>query len=508
MSSTPVDLTGNEAAQGSAAGPPPISEAAAAEDVGPLDRQEVGADDQVVGRHVWLVSGVVVVGAFMTQLDGALVNVGLATVAQDLGASLSTAQWIVSGYLLALVIGLPLCGWASRRIGAGSLWLWVLTGFTVTSALCAAAPDIGSLVAARAAQGFAGGLLLPAGQTIIAQVSGKKLMGRVMSTVGMALVLGPALGPTVGGLLIAHASWRWLFLVNIPVGAVGLWLGRRLIPRGDRAPGSNFDLTGFALIGIALPALTFAVSWSSDHHGRSLPLIAIPLLVGVVALGAFVRRGRRVQTPLLNTRLLAGRVFAAAAASSFLAGVIQFGALVIWALYFQLARGYDVVETGLAMIGFAAGAAVLPVAGRLTDRFGGGPVSLAGGLLTTMAFVPVALLPDGIDMIVIEGCLFVLGVGNALSVVPSSTAAYVAVEPAQLPDAVTMINVFLRLGGAVGAALLVTVLSWAAGTDATAAGSTGSATFHAPFWCLCALSGLFVASASWLVASTGRPARQ
>ncbi|MGW1375055.1 DHA2 family efflux MFS transporter permease subunit [Streptomyces sp. NPDC002446] len=466
---------------------------------GPLATAPPGpAPTPAVPRKVWRVTAVVIVGAFLTQLDGALVNVGLATVADSLGAPLPSAQWIVSGYLLALVIGLPLCGWASARIGAGRLWMWALGGFTAASALCAVATDIRLLIAFRALQGLAGGLLLPAGQTVIAQVAGRALMGRVMSTAGMALVLGPAAGPTIGGLLIAHASWRWLFLVNLPLGLLGLWLGRRIIPPGERAARTRFDTRGFVLIGIGLPALTYAVSLPG-HSGRpGLATTYVPLLLGCSALAAFVLLGRRTEAPLLRLRLFTNRVFAAAAASSFLAGLIQFGALVIWALYFQMARGYDVIDTGLAMVGFAVGAAVLPWSGRLTDRFGGGPVSLAGAVLTTATFLPAALLPPDASLLVLETCLFLLGIGNALSVVPSSTAAYVTVDPPHIPDAVTLVNIFLRLGGAVGSSLLIAVVTNSAG------GQTDPGSYRSAFWWLIAASALSIASAT-AVLTASRP---
>ncbi|MFD9130190.1 MDR family MFS transporter [Kitasatospora sp. NPDC059571] len=456
-----------------------------------------------VPRHVWQVAAVVIVGAFMAQLDGALVNIGLATVAADLHASLQTSQWLVSGYLLALVAGLPLCGWAGRRIGAGRLWVWSLVAFTVASVLCAVAGDIRVLIAARVLQGVAGGLLLPVGQTVIAQVAGRELMGRVMSSAGAALVLAPALGPVLGGLLIAHTSWPWLFLINVPVGVLGVWLGLRVLPRGEPQASTGFDTAGFALIGVGLPALTYAVSTAAEPGGRTATGFWLPLVLGLAALAAFVLRARRTAAPLLNLGLFANRVFTAASVSGFLAGAIQFGALVIWALYFQQLRGYGVIASGLAMVGFALGAALLPFAGRLTDRFGGGPVALTGALLTGASVLPVALLPADTPLWALEACLFALGVANALSVVPSSTAAYVSVPPQQVPDAVTVINIFLRLGGAVGASLLIAVLGDGGGDRAGLL-----AGFHASFWWLAAFSLVFAGCALVLVrASAPRDGR-
>jgi len=449
-----------------------------------------------VPRSAWQVAAVVVVGAFMTQLDAALVNVGLATIAGKLGAELGVTNWIVSAYLLALVISLPLCGWLSRRVGAARLWMGALAGFTAVSALCAMAPNIQTLIVFRALQGLLGGLLLPAGQTVIAQVAGRAAMGRVMSTAGMALVLGPAAGPTVGGLLIAHASWPWLFLINVPIGLIGLWLGYRLMPRGGKETTPRFDTGGFLLIGLGLPLVTFSASQVGSPGGGAR--VAVPLVIGAVVLAVFVRRSLRTAGPLLRTSLFANRAFAAAGVASFLAGAIQFGGLTIWALYFQLVLGDDVVGTGLSMIGFAVGAATLPLTGWLTDRFGGGPIAVAGALVTILAVLPMTLMPASAGLAALEACLLVLGIGNAMSVVPVSTAGYVTVDRSHVPDAVVLTNIALRLGGAVGAALLVAVL------DGSSAGSvTGQ--FHAAFRCLAYLAGGSLVAAALLSGYTRPP---
>ncbi len=169
--------------------------------------------------EVWRLAYVIVFGAFMAGLDTSLMTVGLATIAHDLHGSLTSAQWVSSGYLVALAAVLPVCGWLGRRIGAGRLWLIALAAFTVLSGLCALAPSLPALIVARVLQGAAGGLLVPAGQTVLGRAAGPGRMGRVMNTAGIAVVLAPAIGPTIGGLLIENLSWHWLFLVNVPVGS-------------------------------------------------------------------------------------------------------------------------------------------------------------------------------------------------------------------------------------------------------------------------------------------------
>jgi len=463
------------------------SEAPALLDSEPAASTKVDGDSLAVPRDVWIVSAVVVIGAFMTQLDAAFVNIGLRTVASDLHSTLPTAQWVVSAYLLALVIGLPLCSWMARRIGAGRLWLRALAAFTVFSAACALSPTIEVLIASRVAQGFAGGMLLPAGMTVIAQAAGRDRMGRVMSIVGTALVLAPALGPIVGSVTLAHLPWPWLFLINLPVGAVGLRLGQRIIPRGEREATSPFDAFGFLLVGGGLPLITYAISRTRNADLTS-PGFYGPLLLGALALALFAGRSRRVPGPLLKVSLLSDRTFQAAAGLSLLVGLISFGALVLWPLYLQIVRGYGLVTSGLAMLGFAVGSTPLPIAGRMTDKFGGGRVCLFGTVLMAGACVPVALASRDSSVLVLEASLLLLGLGTAFCIIPAFTAANVAVERSDIPDSVTLTNILLRLGGAVGTSLLIAIIG-----NHTSQASGSLTHFRAAFWTLsllCLLSFL------------------
>src|SRR4051794_30165839 len=181
---------------------------------------------------------VVVVGAIMSILDATIVNVALQTLRQDLGVSLSTIQWVSTAYLLALASVIPLTGWMAERFGPRTVWMASVAAFVVTSVLCGAAWSAGSLIAFRIFQGLAGGMIMPIGMITLAQAAGPKRMGRVMSVVGVPMLLGPVIGPVLGGLLVDNLSWRWIFFVNVPVGIVGLALAWRLLPEG-RAAGKS-----------------------------------------------------------------------------------------------------------------------------------------------------------------------------------------------------------------------------------------------------------------------------
>ncbi|HYO18558.1 MAG TPA: DHA2 family efflux MFS transporter permease subunit, partial [Dermatophilaceae bacterium] len=327
---------------------------------------------EAIPAALWITTGVIAFGALMSGLDASVVNVGLNIIGQDLSASLASTQWITSAYLLALAGALPASGWLSREIGVGRLWLWALALFTIASGLCALAPSLGLLVAFRVLQGAAGGLLVSAGITILAQVAGPARMGRILAVIGVPTVLATALGPTLGALLIAHWSWPWLFLINLPIGAVGLLLGLRFVPRGDRAPTTPIDLPGLVLIAAGVPLLTYGITQAAARQSLTAPAVLGPLVAGAVVIALFVRRSLRRTSPLLDLRLFTNRVFAAAAFQMVFGGAALFGGMIVMPLYFQLQHQQPIVNVGLLLLPFGLGAAAtFPLAGRLTDRFGG-----------------------------------------------------------------------------------------------------------------------------------------
>ncbi|WP_433712376.1 DHA2 family efflux MFS transporter permease subunit [Nocardia sp. CA-084685] len=437
-----------------------------------------------IPARVWRVAGVVVFGAVMSMLDTSLVNIGLNTIATDLGAALDSAQWIASGYLLALAVTLPLCGWLGRQFGMDRIWLTALAGFTVTSGLCALAPNIGWLIGFRIAQGLTAGLLVPAGQTLLGQVAGPQRLGRVMSVVGIAVVAAPAIGPTIGGVMLANLDWEWLFLINIPFGLVAFVLGRRVLPRADATGnGGRFDATGFALIGVGLSALVYGLGEFGSRGSVSAPTVWVSVVVGMLALVLFVARSVR-GGGLLDVGLFRHPVFATANVANIFAGASLFGSMLLLPLYFQVLHGDRLIATGLLLMSFGIGGIIaLPVGGRLTDRYGGGVVAVVGSAVTVAVTVPFALGDASMNPVVVQVLLLIRGVATGLTGVPIVAAAYASVRPELLPDAASFVNILQRVGGAIGAALLAVVLYRAA-----AAGLPVDAGFRQAFWWLTAAS--------------------
>ncbi|WP_020657536.1 DHA2 family efflux MFS transporter permease subunit [Amycolatopsis benzoatilytica] len=409
-----------------------------------------------IDRATWRICWVIVFGAFASGLDASVVTIGLDSISRDLHADLSVTQWVASGYLLALALSLPLTGWLSRRFGAGRVWLVALAAFTVASGLCALAPEVGLLIVFRLLQGLAGGMLIPAGQTVLGQQVGAARLGRVMATLGIAVSVAPALGPLVGGVLLQSLSWPWLFAINLPIGAIGLALGLRYVPRGTPTETHRIDFAGLALVAAGLPLALFAVtSWGESGQ---LPW---PILLPALGLLAwFVLRCRRHPHPLLDFSLYRNRLYRAASLAAAFNGALIFGSGIVVTLYFQIGRQLSFVGTGLSLLGFAgATAAAAPFTGRAVDRYGTAPVALAGAVLAVASTMPFAFLPANAPMAVVQLLLAGYGASVALVSMPMGIAAYKTVSPAKLPDAAAQVTILLRLGGSLGGAAFTVLIA-------------------------------------------------
>ncbi|MCX4093462.1 MDR family MFS transporter [Nocardia sp. alder85J] len=433
--------------------------------------------------HVWRIAGVVVFGALMSMLDTSLVNIGLHTIGADLHATLATVQWVASGYLLALAVSLPMCGWLARRFGPARVWVCAIAAFTVASGLCALAPGIGWLITLRVLQGLAAGVVVPAGQTILGQAAGPKYLGRVMAVVGIAVVSAPALGPTVGGLMLQNLSWQWLFLINLPFGVVACALGLRVLPRATGTHSGGLDFASLILAGGGASAVVYGLGELGVHAANPLT-VWLPIAAGLVALAGFVIRSARRELPLLDVRMFRDPVFAAANTASFFAGAAMFGLMVLLPLYFQVLHHDGLIRTGLLLLAYGGGGIVaLPLGGRLTDRVGGGIVAVCGTLVVAATVAPLALLPADANAVLLQVLLFMAGVGTALSSMPLVSTAYAAVRHDQMPDAAAFVNILQRIGGAIGVAVVAVILSRA--VDSAHPVAFG---YHVAFGGICALS--------------------
>jgi EmrB/QacA subfamily drug resistance transporter len=418
------------------------------------------ANDDALGREVWLVAAVVIVGVVMSILDTTIVNVALETLSRELDSPLSTIQWVSTGYMLALAIVIPLTGWMSERFGAKRIYMVSVGLFGAGSALCGLAWSDVSLIFFRVLQGFGGGMIMPVGMSLLAQTAGPTRVGRVMAVMGAPMLLGPILGPVIGGLIVDSVSWRWIFYVNVPIAAVAMVMGSRLLhPDAGRSDAGRLDWTGLLLLSPGLAAIVFGLSESETHGGFDDPIVYGPIVAGAVLVALFVRHAWRAPRPLLDMRLFRVPAFGAAAASTFLLGAALFGALIVMPLYYQVARGEDALTAGLLLAPQGLGAAlVMPLAGRLTDRIGGGVVAVFGLIVMTLGTVPFAYVGAETSYGLLAAMLFVRGIGLGATMMPAMAAAYATLDNAAVPRATSALNAVQRVGGSVGTALLAVVL--------------------------------------------------
>ena len=414
--------------------------------------------------YVWKIAGVVILGMIMSILDTTIVNVALRTLGGDLHSSLAQIQWVITGYLLSLAAVIPITGWAARRFGAKRVYMTSLVLFTVGSALCAISTSTTELVLFRVLQGLGGGMIMPVAQLIMAQVAGPKRMGRVMGIVAMPAMLGPILGPVVGGTILESLHWSWIFLVNVPIGVVAFILGWRTIPHTESGEAGRLDVVGLALLSTASTAIVYGLSQLATHTDLLASAVVVPIVAGLALTGAFIWHALRVERPLLDVRLYKNRIFAAASFTTFALGAALFGAMILVPLYYQEVRHESLIATGLLVGPQGLGMLVaMPIAGRLTDRFGGGRVALFGVSVLCLSTIPMTFIGASTPILGISAVLLVRGIGIGFSFMPAMTAAFASLRPEELSDATPQMNVLQRVGGAIGTAVLAVVLQRASG---------------------------------------------
>jgi EmrB/QacA subfamily drug resistance transporter len=411
--------------------------------------------------HVMRVAIVVILGAIMSVLDTTIVNVALHDLSGDLHAPLSSVQWVITGYLLSLAAVIPVTGWAVRRYSARRLYLIALVVFTAGSALCALATSSGELIAFRVLQGIGGGMITPIGQMILVKAAGPRNLPKVMSFIGVPIVLAPVFGPTLGGLLLQTAGWQWIFLINAPVGLLAFVMAWRLLPHDEAgtSQAGRLDVLGLALAAIGVVGITYGLSESEAAGSLVSSSVLIPVLAGLVLVSLFVLRSRRISYPLLDLKLFANPAFRAASIVTFCLGAALFGAMILMPLYFQTVRGESAITTGLLLIpqGIGGGFGMF-LSGRATERLGAGRTSLIGGVILAVATIPFVLVTATTPFPVIGASMLVRGVGVGLAIMPAMTAAFSVLTREQVNDASPQLTVLQRVGGSLGTAIIAVVL--------------------------------------------------
>jgi DHA2 family multidrug resistance protein len=418
----------------------------------------------------WLVALTVTLATFMEVLDTSIANVALPHIAGNLGASQNESTWILTSYLVSNAVVLPISAWLATRFGRKRFYMSSVMVFTISSFLCGLAPSLGVLVFARILQGVGGGGLAPSEQAILADTFPAHQRGLGFAVYGMAVVIAPAIGPTIGGWITDNYSWHWIFFINVPVGILSLMLTQRMVEdppylqreqQRVRALGSHIDYVGFGLVAVGVGALQLMLDKGQEVDWFASRLISTAAVFALVTLVCWVVWEWNHDNPIVNVRLFRGRNFAAAMLFTFVLGMVLNGTTVLLPLFLQSMLGYDATTAGEALAGGGfIMLLMMPIAGFLVSRVDPRMMMAVGFATTASALYFMAShLTLGLDFRTTVLMRILQTSGLAFIFLPSNTLAYVGIRREQ-NNQVSGMNAFVRnIGGSIGIALLSTMLT-------------------------------------------------
>jgi EmrB/QacA subfamily drug resistance transporter len=433
-------------------------------------------------REVLRVAMVVVLGAIMSILDVTVVNVAIPTLAKEFKTTLPTIQWVATGYTLALATVIPLTGWASDRFGTKRLYMISIGLFTCGSVLSGLAWSAESLIFFRILQGFGGGMIMPAGMTILTRAAGTDRVGRVMAVIGIPMLLGPIFGPILGGWLVDDFSWRWIFFINVPIAVVAVFAAGRILPRDVPKHDEVLDVLGLCLLSPGLAAIIYGLAQSASSGGFAAPKVYLPIIAGAIALFAFARHAlHRANNPLIDLRLFNNRVFTVSTITLVLVVISVFGGMLLLPLYLQVVRGESAMDTGLLLAPQGFGAMIsMPIAGRLSDKTGVGRIVPVGLTLVGLSFLALTQLEADTSYVWFGVVLWVMGLGMGATMMPTFSGAMQTLRQFQVARASTTLNINQQVGASIGTAVMSVLLSHELRSQLGSGGGIGSAAAASP----------------------------
>ena len=413
-----------------------------------------------LGRDVFIVAGVVVLGAIMSILDVTVVAVAQPTFMAEFNTTSAGAAWSMTAYTLALAAVIPTASWAASRFGTKNVYIASLVLFVIGSVLCALAWNIGSLVAFRVVQGLGGGLLMPIGMMIMTRAAGPERVGSVMAVLGIPMLLGPIAGPILGGWLIEIASWHWVFLINVPIGIIGLVYAWMALPSGDNEPGKKIDVPGLLMLSPGLALFLFGVSSSAEERSFTVPIVYGPMIVGAILIAGFVWHAFRTTNPLLDLRLFRNKTLRVAVITMTLFAIAFFGASLLYPQYFIVVRGESTLIAGLLLAPQGIGAMLtMPIAGKMTDKMGPGKFVLGGLVLIVIGVGAFIALGTDTSYWYLCGALFIQGLGMGMTMMPIMSAALSTLRGPEIADGSTLMNAIQQTASSIGTAVITVIFT-------------------------------------------------
>jgi EmrB/QacA subfamily drug resistance transporter len=409
------------------------------------------------------IAGVCGLACIMAVLDSTVVAVAQRTFIAQFGSTQAVVSWTIAGYMLAFATVIPVTGWAADRFGTKRLFMGSVLVFTLGSLLCALAPNIFLLILFRVVQGIGGGMLLPLSFVILTHEAGPKRVGRLMAIGGIPILLGPIGGPILGGWLISAYGWKWIFLINVPIGLAAVVLAAITFPKDRSAPSESLDLTGALLLSPGVAILLCGVCSIPGRHTIVDRYVLVPTLVGVGLIAGFVLHAwYRTDHPLIDLRLFRNPVVTQVNTTLLVFGAASVGTGLLVPSYFQIVGQQTPVQAGMHMLPVGIGAVVtMPLGGAFMDKHGPGKVVLIG---LPLMVAGLSVFAYGVARqseyapLLLSG-LAIMGLGIGLTTTPLNAALMQALAPHQVARGTTLITVNQQVGGSIGAAIMAVILT-------------------------------------------------
>ncbi|TBL76574.1 DHA2 family efflux MFS transporter permease subunit [Paenibacillus thalictri] len=408
---------------------------------------------------MWLALIAIVLGTFVSVLNSSLMNVALTKFVAVFGSDVSTVQWVITAYMLASAVVIPMSGYLGERFGNKNIFIWSVAGFTAGSVLCGLAWNASSLILFRIIQGIAGGFIMPVGMAIIYTIFPREKTGMALGLWGVAAMVAPALGPTFGGYLIQYYSWRLLFFINIPIGIFAVVMGQILLKASPRKTGLKFDLAGAVLSILFFGSLLLALSKGQSEGWTSLFIVSL-LFVAVSSLMLLLWVELTVKQPVLDLRIFKNMKFSFSVISSCLVMIGMMGGTFLTPLYLQNIHSLNAMETGLLMMPQAfIMALMMPIAGKLFDKIGILPLGVAGLTILGITTLKLHQLTTDTPNEWLNVVLCIRSVGIGLCMMPLTSAGMNALSAQQIGNGSTLSNVCRQVAGSMGIALFTAIMS-------------------------------------------------
>ena len=413
----------------------------------------------IIVKHKGLLTVALMLGTVMQVLDTTIANVALPHMAASLGAAQNEITWVLTSYIVAAAIATPLTGWVSDRIGQKRLFLFSVIGFTLASALCGIATSLPEMVMFRILQGICGAFIAPLAQTVLLNINPKERIGQAMAIYGMGIMVAPIIGPTLGGYLTESFDWRWVFLINLPVGILAVSMLLLYMPE-TTIKTRRFDFFGFGMLALGVGALQLLLDRGADNFWFESPETWIELGLVISGLWVFVTHSLTAENPFIDLRIFKDLNFTLGSVFMFIVGITLFSGLALLPPLLQNLMGYPVIFSSIIMAprGFATFLSMM-IVGRLTGKVDARIMMLFG--IGMMAYSLYSMTSFNLQMdywpVIITGCI--QGFGMGFLFVPLSTMAFATIAPKFRADGTAMFSLVRNMGQGVGISLVTAVLA-------------------------------------------------